>query len=381
MPSNSLYEVQHHFARKLYEAFVRTGIKCRLLEGDDRYLIPAQSPPDFTIGFNGGLQVEAGVFLADLIRVPHVACLIDPPFRFLSLTSSPYTIIACDDRFSCDMVRAFEFPNVVFMPHAVEADLKLPYPEQKRPYEITMLATFIDCENKRRSWKSMFSDEIYHAMEKALEDTLGDDTTSFLVAVPRALHPLLWTKKGTLAINPETYYKIFSEIELYIKGRDRIDLIESLPDLPIDLFGSSVDTIGWADYFKNRPNIRVHSPVPYEQVLEIMKQSKIVLNSCIKNKAGAHERIFSAAACGAVCVTNENEYLKEQFSNGTEMIFYSRNKFECLQPIVQSLLENETQRLTIAAQGRQAVMTNHTWDNRVAHLLKTIPPMIEYIRS
>ena len=36
MPSTSQYEVLHHFARKLYEAFVRQGAICRLLSGDER---------------------------------------------------------------------------------------------------------------------------------------------------------------------------------------------------------------------------------------------------------------------------------------------------------------------------------------------------------
>jgi len=218
-------------------------------------------------------------------------------------------------------------------------------------------------------------------MENAVALTLGDDTTSFLLAVQQALHPLLWNKAGALAIQPEIYYQIFAEIELYIKGRDRIDLIEALPECQIHLFGSSVDTIGWAEHFGRRPNITVHPAVPYAQALEVMKQSKLVLSSCIKNKAGAHERIFTAAACGAVCVTNENEYLNEQFSNGHEMLFYSRDKLDKLQPAVQDLLKNETQRLAMAEKGRNAVMSHHTWDHRVMHLIDAITPMIQSIKS
>jgi hypothetical protein len=266
------------------------------------------------------------------------------------------------------------------LPHAVEAELA-PGPAQIRPYDVTMLATFIDCERKKQVWRDMFPAEICKAMEKAIVETMGDDTTSFLLAVTQALYPLLWTNGGTLAIKPETYYLIFAEIELYIKGRDRIDLIESLPDCRIDIFGSSIDSLSWAEYFKGHPNITVHPAVSYTQALEVMKQSKIVLNSSIKNKAGAHERIFSAAACGAVCVTNENEYLNEQFSNGQEMIFYNRKKLNKLQGTIQSLLKNENHRLTIAKKGRDAVMSHHTWDHRVTTLIEAITPMIRKIKK
>jgi glycosyltransferase involved in cell wall biosynthesis len=207
-------------------------------------------------------------------------------------------------------------------------------------------------------------------MEEAIAITLGDDTTSFLVAVQQALHPLLWNKSGSLAIKPEMYYQVFSEVEIYIKGKDRIDLIESLPDCQIDIFGSSIDGLGWTDYFQNRSNITVHPPVPYTEALEIMKQSKIVLNSCI-----------TAAACGAVCVTNRNNYLTEQFVDEEEMIFYSRKDLSKLQPAVKKLLNDENRRLTVAKKGREVVMAHHTWDHRVRDLLKALPPILEKLQS
>ena len=70
----------------------------------------------------------------------------------------------------------------------------------------------------------------------------------------------------------------------------------------------------WKKYFEKQSNIIVHDAVPYAESLEIMKQSKIVLNSSIKNKFGAHERIFAGLASGALVLTNENIYLKEYFA-------------------------------------------------------------------
>lgn len=379
MPSKSLYEVQHHFAQKLFEAFVRAGLSCRLLEGDDRYLVPIHSPPDFTIGFNGGLQVEEGQMLADIVRIPHVACLIDPPFRFLNLISSPYTIITCDDRFCCDFVHALNCPNVVFLPHAVEPELA-PNPDLPRIYEVAMLATFIDCEKRRLAWRTSFPPDICQAMEEAIEASLGDDTTPFILAVQQALHPLLHTASGALAIPSEMYYRIYAEVEIYIKGRDRLDLLAALPECQVHIFGSSIDERGWQEHFKGHPHIIVHPAVSYEQALQVMQQSKIVLNSCIKNKTGAHERIFSAAACGAVCVTNENEFLKAYFQGGQDMLFYRRQELEKLAPAITRLLEDEPHRAAVAQKGRDIVMSHHTWDHRVRHLLNTIPPMIKRMR-
>jgi len=43
----------------------------------------------------------------------------------------------------------------------------------------------------------------------------------------------------------------------------------------------------WENYFGDSyPNVTVHDPLPYEEVIEIMKKSKIVLNSWPWSKNG-----------------------------------------------------------------------------------------------
>jgi spore maturation protein CgeB len=365
LPSTSQYEVIHHFARKLYEAFVRQGAKCRLLGGDERIHATINSPPDFTIGFNGALKMEDDSFFCDHIKVPHVSCLLDPPYRFLDLIKSPNIIITCDDQEGCELLKARSFEKTVFMPHAVEPELDFD-PDIERIYDIVFLGSCIDLDDQKKEWNKKFSKKIIHDMEEAVNICLDNSNTSFMTVLLKNFDPV-------------DHQQIFEAVEIYVKGLDRLELLRSFPGSTVHVFGSGNEE-GWKNILKNDGNMIIHPPVTYEQALEVMKRSKIVLNSSVKNKRGAHERVFAGAACGAVVVTNDNPWMKKQFANGKELIFYHRQDRLQVRTLVENLLSNEAKRQKIAAAGRKRVMEAHTWDHRVKQLLHEILPMLKAMR-
>lgn len=367
MPSQSQYQVLQHFTQKFYEALSRTGISCRLLQGEDCINAPLHSPPDCTIGFNGAILMVDDTLLCDHLKIPHVACLVDPSFRFFSLMHSPYIIMACDDRFSTQLLLERGFKNALFMPHAVERDLS-PIPDQKRIYEVAMLATITDCEKRRLSWSAQFPAKIQQRMEKAIALALSDDTTSFMTILSQVFHDL--------PIEPSTEQNAFQEIELYIKGRDRLDLIQAVKDHPVHLFGN----IPADSAFIKQSNVVIHPQVSYTEALEIIQQSKVLLNSSLKNTYGGHERIFSAAACEAVVVTNDNLFLRQHLVDKQDLILYRRSHFKEMNTTLNTILKDENKRQKMALNGRHKVMAHHTWDHRVKKLLADISPIINNMR-
>jgi spore maturation protein CgeB len=300
------------------------------------------------------------------VKVPHVSCLIDPPYRFLELTKSPWIIISCDDQEGCSLLRERNFDRTFFLPHAVGMDIETD--QKKRIYDVVFLGTCINPEIHKKQWKKMFSSEICTYMEEAARISLEDGDPSFMSIL--ATH-----------LDPETHQQAFEEVELYIKGVDRLQLVEAFTESNVHVFGSSTDKHNWQYILKKHQNIMVHPPVSYEQAIEVMKQSKLVLNSSIKNKYGAHERIFTASACGAVVVTNAVPFMEEHFKNKKELLLFSRKGLSKLESEVQILLKDESKRLAIAEAGRKRVMKVHTWDCRVEHLLREVIPMLKKIKK
>lgn len=380
MPKLSQYGVLHHFTQKFYEAFKRAGYSCRLLEGDDCILVPFNDPPDLTICFNGAPKDELGNYLCDILKIPHISCLIDPPFRFLDLTKGDFMTLTCDDLFCTNMLHMINFPRAFFMPHAIESDITVD-PKQKRIYDVAMLASFIDFHGRLEGWKKNYPVPVCDAMIEACEITLSDEKTSFILALQQALHSHLTVEKTSIKLDPVKMQIVFEEVELYIKGRDRVELIQSVKDAEVHIFGTTVDKLNWKDYFKNTPNVVVHPGVNYSEALNIMKQSKIVLNSSIKNKEGAHERIFMGLACGALVVTNENSYIKSQFDTHEGLVLYKRSNFEDVNSQINDYLSDERSRQREVERGRQKVLLHHTWDRRVKDLMVEIEPFVKHMKN
>lgn len=375
----SQYHVLDHFCTKMYEALCRAGYSCRLLGMNGALQKLGEDPPDLTISFNGVPTTISNVFVCDYLLIPHLTCLVDPPYRSRGAMTSPYIILACDDKSGCDYLKSKKFDLYTFMPHAVEPEIS-PDPLHEPVYDAVLLATFIDYEVRRFKWRLNYPPVLSNILEQAADLTFTDETTSFMEAFQR----LAAEKSKELESLPGkiNYPQLYSDLELYVKGRDRAELVKSIRDAEVHVFGSGFQGYTWKRYLgKEHPNIIVHDGVEYSEALEIMKKSKIVLNCNIKNKYGAHERIFAGMACGGLVLTNENPYLKEYFQDGQNILFYKNGQKGSVNEKVMEYLRDDAKRKRAAEQGREIVMRYHTWDKRVADLIKDLEPLMQKIKD
>lgn len=382
-PPLSHYNVLHHFTQKLYEAFQRQGINCRLLQAKKNNPQPFldalfQDPPECTLSFNGLLPDEQGRFFCDMIGIPHVACLVDSPNAYLPLTQSKLTIVTCVDRASLDFFKGLGFERALFLPHAVE-QLEAPDSHAKREYEVVMLSSCIDYEAMHCEWKEKYPFPLCKAMEETVEIAWQDCTMPFYAAFAQAVDRQLNLRTG---LDPQKidYMNVLEEIELYIRGKARVELVRAIVDAEVTIFGSSDGAVGWKQYLGNKRNVEIRDPVPYEQALAIMRRSKILLNSCPWIKYGLHERILAGLASGALVLTEENGYIKEVFKEGESIVYYDLQRLDKANHRVNEYLADETKRQKVAAQGRQITLHAHTWDQRAAQLIKELPPLLKKLK-
>lgn len=384
MPPNvSQYGVLHHFTKKFHEALLRLGVNSRILEAQYNNPKPFltelfKDVPDCTLSFNGLLPDNEGRFFCDLIRIPHIACIVDSPNGFVSLVNSPMTIITSVDRNACDFFRGIHAKNVLFMPHGVEKNLHAA-PDGERPYDVVLLASCIDYETIKQGWNKKFTPSICKALEEAANTYLADSTTSYVNAFVNALDKQAAEKP--FDPNQINFIEILDELEIYIRGRARVALIRSIKDARIDIFGTAAATTNWKKQLEGQSNVVVHDPVPYDQALEIMQKSKIVLNSCAWIKNGIHERPLAALACGALALTEENDFMREFFADGTNIAFYKYYQLDKVNDQVNRYLRDEALRKKVAAAGREQVIHHHTWDHRASFLLKELDGILKNLRQ
>lgn len=376
LPYYSQYDVLHHFTIKLYEAFLRLGVDCRLLTAEKYNPRPFltqlfDNPPDCTLSFNGLLPDEEDRFLCDMVQMPHVCCLVDSPTLFFPLVKSQYNIITCVDRNASAFFKSLQHANTLFMPHAVERNLH--NATQEKIYDVALLASCLDYNAIAEEWKKKYPKVLSDGLLEAAERTLADEEAFYINTFVEAFDNFL---KSSSQMNIEALdmISILDQYEMYIRGYDRVRLVQSIKDVRIDIFGQSKEM--WQRYLGKNNNCTFHEKVPFEEALKVMSQSKILLNSCAWIRAGGHERIYSGMASGAVLVASENSFMKETFRDGENILFYKGETLKNLDHKISQLLNDSAKREEIASKGRNTVLHHHTWDHRAAALLKELSPII-----
>ena len=328
MPPISRYNALHHMTQDIYKALKNLGINCRLLvaqrDNPQPFLESIFSDkPDFTLSLNGLLPDSEGRFFCDMIKIPHVAFLVDSPNHFVEMTKSQMNIITCPDAFSCNFLRGLNFENVMFMPHGVASDLA-PDPKFERDYDVVFLGSCIDYKSIEEKWNS-YPDAIQTILKRAADIALSPESPSYVEAFVSSMNEYVssHTDLDPTSIN---MIELLDELEVFIRGKDRVELIRSIKDAKVSVFGAGGGDEGWEKYLSDCPNVTLYPPIPFENALDIMKRSKIILNSCAWISSGGHERLFAGMACEALVITDQNPWLSEKFVKDKEIAFYKHGE-------------------------------------------------------
>ncbi len=243
---------------------------------------------------------------------------------------------------------------------------------------MTFLGSCYDYESLRASWRQRNHESVNKVLDDAIDLFYAEKRTTLAEALVKA-----WNRSGQDPAGVD-FTTLFYYLDNYTRGKDRVELIRSIKDAHVHVFGdlstdNAVGILGWSQYLAKQSNVTVHTSVPYKEALNVTRNSKICLNSAPFFKDGSHERVLVALACGAVPVTNKNLYFEECFKDGKDVVFYSLADRAPVNDRINELLHNEPLRVEMARHGQQIVKRDHTWDNRVDQLLNTLPDMLARI--
>jgi spore maturation protein CgeB len=374
----SQYGVVDHFIEELNNAFNRQGVMSRIIianKDKPHEFLDAilNDPPDCTLSFNGLLPDEEGRFLCDLIKIPHVACLTDSPVHFLPLTKSPLTIITCVDRHFCEFFHGLSAPHVLFLPHAV-ANQSISFEQNQPLYDILMLNSFIDYEEIRKAWPTKYSPLVVQLLEDAAEYCLQELDINHIQSFFKTLESHLNAGKA-IDHTKLDYETLLDDLEAYFGGRSRVELLQAIEDVPVHVFGSQGEHMGWKKYTRKKSNIHIHPPVPFKEALQLMSQAKIVLNCTPEIKQGTHERILNGLLRSGV-LTMDSPFMREQFKDEQDILFFKPQKWHEVNRKIQTYLQDDEKRNQLMRKGSEKVLNFHTWDHRVNMLQEKLPPIL-----
>lgn len=377
----NLYESKRYFTEKLAEAMQRYGIETKIIDvrqgvlGSETMQAIRSFAPDFTCSFNSFEPIGEGRYLWDFLEIPHLSFLVDPSFYSTTLVNSPYSILSCVDRSDCEAIRSSGFERVFFWPHAVERELTAEK-DQKRLYDVVLLGSCYDYESLRVAWQQRNPASLNKVLDDAIEIVFSNEQASLAQALVAAWQASQLDPQGV------DFATLYYYLDNYTRGKDRVELVKSIKDARVHVFGelatdNAVGILSWQQYLASQPNVTVHPSTLFGEGMNVLKQSKIVLNSMPFFRDGSHERIFTGLACGCLPITSESKYLREQFTEGKDLLFYQSGKRDQVNGKINDLLADEKKRKEMAAKGQEIVMKHHNWDHRVEELMKIVPSMLK----
>lgn len=380
LPKKGQYGVLNHFTHQLGDALARKGVEIRFLEAEYNNPRPFldkiyTGKPSCTLSFNGLLPDPLGNFFCDMIKIPHIACLMDSPIQFYSLAQSPLNIVGCVDKYDVDFFKHIPFENSFFFPHAADPDIKSNQ-QNNRIYDVVMMASLVDYISIRNSWREHFPPLVCQAMEDAAELVLSNASTTCIEAFVEVIDSYM---KGPVMFDPTSvdFLSCLGQIEAYVKGRDRVEMVRAISHAKVYVFGSASKGCSWKKYVGDKPNVIIHEAIPFEQTIEIMKQSRIVLCPASRIKYGADERVFYGSACGAVPITERNDFLAKDYTDLDSISFFETGVWEQIDDNVSYYLSKKEELHRVAHAGHDITMKHHTWDNRADLLLEKVPSILE----
>lgn len=320
------------------------------------------------------LEFEDGLNIWDQYQIPFYNILMDHPFHYkAALDRAPeQMILLCMDRNHVEYVKRFflNIKRVAFFPHAgIELQKKdAPYAGESCyvPIEERKIDVLYAGGLSRYAAEGLIPDlgsirefDAFELVKNALEKLINNPELTTEHVIEQCMQEI------NFKINDKKLGETIAELRFLDAlavsfYREQAVRILAENGVTVTVFGVGWDRCEWES-----PNVVYAGVTSPAQILELMNQSKIVLNTMTWFKQGAHDRIFNGMLAGAAIVSDRSEYVEEIFTKQKQLQLFSLDGIKELPEIVQSLLQHPRVAQDMADCGYEETRRRHMWINRL----------------
>lgn len=372
LDGDSQYSALHYFNEKLAEGFHACGVDAKITNSyavDNNGRLAGVSESTLVFAFNG-MGINSSEEFQDAINKSNVLCwsfMVDHPYCHNSRILRPVKnqIMSVIDRRHLEYIEKY-YPgikNKFFVPHGGSSAEHTAIPFADKKYDIVFFGTYRSPENCMDRLKE-YDDSLQNVFKRIAEDVLNGTEKTLEASVLKYFnaYQLLDSDSAVADIMPKLLW-----LDEYVRYTRRALMIRAAlkSGYDVHVFGN-----GWENFGENMgKNLIVHENVDYEKSLDIMADSRIVLNNMPLFADGSHERIFSILASGSICLTDANPYLEENFIDKEDIFYYKWNDIAKLPELVKEILTGQFDVDRIIENGRKKAQEKHMWLNRAKEIL------------
>jgi hypothetical protein len=236
------YTYEAEACREVCRSFNSIGIDSKTVYLEDGaleedYLFQAYScPPQWILSFHP--LTTSQMPLCDLLRVPHFYWPEKPCASIILFLKSSYANVGIADP---TFYQKFGADNLLLLAHGITSEREC----QNKVFEVVLFADLVECAFLEKTWEALFSQNEIEAIKKGIE--LG----------------------GSQQLTPYFFY-----IDQFVQAQQTYRIISAFKTLTLDVFGSHVGN----NWVKRLPEgVRLHTPLPYTEHVEVLQMSKIAL--------------------------------------------------------------------------------------------------------
>ncbi len=307
--------------------------------------------------------------LWEYYEAPYINILMDHPFHYeKAMRRAPGTsVVLCVDRNHVKYIRRFHknIARTDFLPHAgvelqcrhkplVDRGIDVLYAGALPIYTVAKMIPDLSAIPEVDGHK--MAREVLHELVNHPETT-----------TERALEEYLRAQRND--ISERRLQEIIVEmrfLDSYATSFFREQAVRILADsgIRVTAYGTGWDQCEWS----GSPYLDYRGKVLAPQILPLMNNSKIVLNTMTWFKAGSHDRVFNGMLAGAAVVTDDSSYMRQEFSDGKELVMFSLDDIKNLPERVFELFGHMTKTQEMADLGYAGAKRRHTWENRAEYI-------------
>lgn len=308
----------------------------------------------------------------DAYHIPCFNIVVDHPFYYHELLGIrpknyyqfciDYDHIAYMNRFFPDIPMAPFLPlggtSLFESPEAWEHGKALWLPMKERKMDIVFAGNYVPPSNFDQ-YITRLDDEYTAFYHGILDDLIAHPGLS----MERVFETHL--RREMVGLSDEDLKECMGKmifLDLYIRFYFREKVVKTLVDngFPVHVFGK-----GWEQFPCRHPeNLVQGGSLNSHDCLKKISEGKLSLNVMPWFKNGAHDRIFNSMLNGSVSLSDPSAYLEKEFSDGTDIAFYSLEHLKELPALAENLLKSDDTLESIALQAYKKAAASHTWANR-----------------
>ncbi len=361
----------------LGHAFTRRGVFTRTLLHTDAFpnhrfaqamvgVVNEYDGPGFILNLNAKdafvatLEDGSSVSVHDAWDLPLVSFMVDPPAVHEDyLRAAPENaVITFIDEGHLDYFDAAGFPSRtrIFCPHGGPDPIPDPLGAEDREIDLLFSGTVV-APASLADWLDRLADGD-SGRRKALEtahEAVADGGEDVFAALDTAFD-------GT----PADMATLVGKLDTFVSQTRRLDVLAAIRGNRVTICGPVAPEAG-----ERLAHHDLRGDTRFGEVLELMANAKVVINSRVTFGRGAHERLFYAMSRGAVVATEPSAFMATEIDNA-EGLFALPRGADDIDDTIGGMLADPAAIDEMRDRGRPVYVEKHTWNERAGRILAAL---------